>query len=314
MKTKKIFIVVFGLLICCSFVQATILKSSISVNELDGTNGVTFYDSLMPKYGTVEISFIDSSIQDNIIISGSSNIFLILKMPNIPLYNVRLLNNSNGIISIESARSIMRRKPIGWSSDVSWAAISDVFMHGQRPFHIFSSPKASMPPVISLTNSLWEVSQKIYITNNPPNSTPLLFDNFFKSNTMCISYYSTKGGTVVMPINTIETSIKTRIASETNIVQFIGYSAGQYYSAAVGDVNNDGYGDLFLGSVWNHDECWIIFGGRNWTGNVDISSLGTNGVTFFSENYFENDVASVGDINDDGIQDISYFDFNYYYI
>ena len=304
MKINKIIIIVLVLITGCCSVCLPVLKPSISVSELDGTNGLSFYDSLLPKDGISRSFFIDNS--NDIIIYGRSNMYFISEIPNVPLYDLRLLNGTNGVISKERVRSITGHKADCWTSEVCWAAVSDIFMDGQRAFHLLSGHSNAMPPIVSLTDSLWSVSQRIYITNNPPDGAPLLLGNFLKGYPRCIAYYATKKGVVVMPLDSIKTGVEIRTAPGSNSVHFIGPYTG-CYSAPVGDANGDGYEDLLIGT-WNNDEMWLVFGGRNWTGDVELSSIGTNGVVFKAYNK----VAGVGDMNDDGIQDIIYSDREYH--
>lgn len=93
--------------------------------------------------------------------------------------------------------------------------------------------------------------------------------------------------------------------------------AGAKVSSA-GDVNGDGYDDILVWSedadpngVWNAGATYVVFGsGDGFTAELNLSSLdGTNGfvingITEQSETYAGRPVASAGDINGDGYDDI----------
>lgn len=95
---------------------------------------------------------------------------------------------------------------------------------------------------------------------------------------------------------------------------FIGEGGGDNAGrrvAGAGDVNNDGYDDILIGSYWNSGgggtagQTYLIFGkSAGWEmdvalANVDASFLGENGL-----DYSGGAIAGTGDVNGDGFDDI----------
>jgi hypothetical protein len=102
-------------------------------------------------------------------------------------------------------------------------------------------------------------------------------------------------------------------------INIFGANAGDHAGGAVanaGDVNGDGYDDIFIGASGNAgaggDETnagasYIVFGGPTMPSNIDLLNLGTAGVTIFgatAEDLSGSAVASVGDVNGDGFSDV----------
>ena len=80
--------------------------------------------------------------------------------------------------------------------------------------------------------------------------------------------------------------------------------------ASAGDLNGDGIDDLILGGPPNAGQVWIIYGsGGGFPANFDVNTLnGANGFTVTginsSSDNFGYSVASAGDINNDGFDDL----------
>lgn len=79
--------------------------------------------------------------------------------------------------------------------------------------------------------------------------------------------------------------------------------------SGAGDVNGDGIDDLIIGDT-SANESYVIFGGQNAfsDGSVELSELdGTDGFVINSEGFYDgfgNSVSGVGDINEDGVDDL----------
>jgi hypothetical protein len=91
-----------------------------------------------------------------------------------------------------------------------------------------------------------------------------------------------------------------------------GYSAGHLVSNA-GDFNGDGFGDLIIGAPYGAEdsgESYVVFGKANWAGtpSLDLATLdGGNGVALVgieSDDASGWSVASAGDVNGDGFDDV----------
>lgn len=87
-----------------------------------------------------------------------------------------------------------------------------------------------------------------------------------------------------------------------------GESDGDYFGASVataGDVNNDGYSDVIVGA-WGSDaseddagRAYVYYGGDSMDNTADVIFTGEA-----ADDYFGTDVASAGDVNNDGHDDV----------
>ncbi len=87
--------------------------------------------------------------------------------------------------------------------------------------------------------------------------------------------------------------------------------AGVSVSSA-GDINDDGYADLLIGSAANNGNAgaaYVIYGGAGLAGDIDLADIaaGSGGFKLVGadiENYAGASVAAAGDVNGDGIADL----------
>ena len=114
-------------------------------------------------------------------------------------------------------------------------------------------------------------------------------------------------------------------AGETNGVTFLGVGGDSFSGgsvASIGDVNGDGIDDILIGAggatirttelFRNIGESYVVFGGQDLSGEVDLATLGeTDGLAGFKlmgSQAGESsgiDVANAGDFNGDGVNDIA---------
>ncbi|RQW02459.1 hypothetical protein EH222_13615, partial [candidate division KSB1 bacterium] len=84
-----------------------------------------------------------------------------------------------------------------------------------------------------------------------------------------------------------------------------GVTAGDLFGkavASVGDVNNDGYGDVIIGApgkTSNIGGAYIYFGGAGMDGGADVTMDGEATVPYFGFS-----LSSAGDVDDDGYDDV----------
>ncbi len=95
----------------------------------------------------------------------------------------------------------------------------------------------------------------------------------------------------------------------------IGDQSGNSVSAA-GDINGDGYDDLLVAALFANasgnlkalaGDNYVIFGAASMPQTIDLSSLGSAGITIFGADAGDragNSVSSAGDVNGDGFDDL----------
>ena len=94
---------------------------------------------------------------------------------------------------------------------------------------------------------------------------------------------------------------------------YLGESASSYTGSALagaGDINDDGYPDLLIGSPYNSEssayagQIYVIFGGGNWLMDTDLANADASFWGEVTYDYAGSALAGVGDVNDDGYDDI----------
>jgi len=96
-------------------------------------------------------------------------------------------------------------------------------------------------------------------------------------------------------------------------VKLIGADINDHFGCSVssiGDVNKDGYDDAIVGANLDNDGgsdsgcAFIFFGKQNWNSSIDASDADVKLIGENSSNYFGICVASAGDVNNDGYEDV----------
>jgi ELWxxDGT repeat protein len=77
---------------------------------------------------------------------------------------------------------------------------------------------------------------------------------------------------------------------------------GGYIVSSAGDVNGDGFDDLFVGDR-NESRSYVIFGGTTLSSHIDPTSLGSAGITISGVGH-SHEVSTAGDVNGDGFDDL----------
>jgi len=119
-------------------------------------------------------------------------------------------------------------------------------------------------------------------------------------------------GVNVLTIPNLTNEVNVHTAFSTSNVLLTAPGSPGSALANAGDVNGDGYDDLLIGAG-----CWLVFGGRGWSGVHELDALGSNGVRIAS--VFQSGpppdlqppqigsaVAALGDMNGDGLMDFAY--------
>ena len=121
---------------------------------------------------------------------------------------------------------------------------------------------------------------------------------------------------LITPTSTAETAmgLNEPISLGNSNASFIGETGGDQSGktvAGAGDVNGDGYDDLLIGAFLNDDahinagQVYLIFGrSSGWTMDIDLSKANASFVGEERDDQAGIDAAGVGDVNNDGYDDI----------
>ncbi|HJV53156.1 MAG TPA: hypothetical protein VJ652_16935, partial [Noviherbaspirillum sp.] len=153
-----------------------------------------------------------------------------------------------------------------------------------------------------------------FLISTSDNTLKLVFGDGNTANWMT-------GGAITLPAN----AVTLNVSGVTN------YQSGYWSVAAIGDVNNDGYADFWVGnsvasvgSASNAGMGYVVFGKPTWNGTsltISGTSTSSSDTTVAStliqgsqaNGGFGHDVRSLGDINGDGYADVIFSGLGYTY-
>ena len=295
-------------LVCAKLLEATpLVNKSISVAELNGTNGIVFINQNDSVYWGSELSYFRDFPNDSVIIRGA-NVPAVIR-PNTIFsspFNCLSINGINGFFTKEIFGGFDTYKSPLWPSNKYILGVSTISKYGQYPLHLLSYTNQFLTSPISLTSSMWYSSLRCYVTNDNPILATVSFGGDFKKNSYTLFVYSYPTGILGIVLTNLMSNEYTYYKYSNDFFKFIGTGKPGHDMSNVGDTNGDSYDDLLIGS-YNNDKCWLVFGGRGWSGEVALTSIDTNGVQLHSL-CPDHPVSSAGDMNDDGIDDILYCD------
>jgi len=284
---------------------------ALDVNELNGTNGIAFYKLNGNNTFGNDITFFPQKENCWVAIgSSSSDIVIKPKFIQLPFFDCGLIDGTNGFKFKENIGGLSGHKPSTWESGTYLAGVSSTLEeYTKLPIVLLSITNDFYSKEVSLTDSVWNCSMRVYLSNAPSYLTHArMIGNFFSSG-YGFAAYSYPDKVFAINVNDITNGPRLVNINSSNVVRFTSSGWPGFSLTGCGDTNNDDYDDLLIGSFSN-DKCWLIFGGRGWSGEEQFNDIGTNGVILSSLS-LSHPVADLGDLNDDGLQDFAYCDGKY---
>lgn len=281
---------------------------ALNVNDLNGTNGIAFYKLNGNNTFGNDITYF-SQKDDCWVAIGNSSSDIIIK-PNylqLPLFDCGLVDGTNGFKFKESIGGLNGHKPYKWDSGTYLAGVSGTLEeYTKLPIVLLSTTNDFYLKEVSLTDSVWNCSTRIYLSNAPSYLTDArMLGNFF-SEGYGFAAYSYPDKVFAIKVAEINNGSFLINVNSSNVISFTGTGWSGFSLTGCGDINSDGIEDLLIGS-FSSDNCWLLFGGRDYSGEIELDDIGTNGVVLKSLS-IRHPVASLGDLNDDGLNDFAYCD------
>jgi len=170
-----------------------------------------------------------------------------------------------------------------------------------------------------VSDQWWQVSARLYFAEFDWGWYAAAIGTFLGSGySLAVPCYNR--GVPVVPLTALSNQAILVSTQDSSVVHFDRPASTRWRIANVGDANGDACDDLLVSadSGVPDEECWLVFGGSNWHGSVNLTNLGSRGVTLHSVLYpvppFMQEprvgglIGGVGDLNGDGLMDFAYTD------
>lgn len=122
------------------------------------------------------------------------------------------------------------------------------------------------------------------------------FDDFI------IGSYNSGNVFLVLGNGSLPSSIS--VSNSQYVTSIFGFNNPKCPSLGGGDFNKDGYSDIVICSPSGSNACYIYFGSANIPTQINLSVMGSKGVTITGSYSTGTSVSSAGDVNNDGISDL----------
>ena len=310
---KTIIIILFNII----FINSAF---ALNVNELNGTNGMEIFDSKATGEIGKSIGYCSNNSNDFLLISSNRDLLLLRELAIKNKINMREVNGTNGFIITNSMWEINADIPKYWPNG-SWfiTLLSEKDDQNNWSCNIINYKGHTTYPQIAISNSIFNPNQVIYVTNDIAFNSAFICGNFL-NNGFALGYNSFAGPIRIIRFNNFTNQSTYLSLTDSNVVSLMGSGGTGHDIAAVKDTVGNNYDDLLIGTA-NNKTCWLLFGGHDWSGEVQLTEIGTNGVTFESIYGYDFQlnadpivgkiVELMGDINDDGLSDFAYSDYGW---
>jgi len=202
------------------------------------------------------LGFVDMGSCSWITICGRTSTYILAGItPGLALCDVGGVNGTNGYRLGERYYAPKAHVPPQWREPPLMISRSDMLEGGSQPYHLLSSTNKAMPATVSLTSSVWQLSTRIYVTNQIDQVfSRTMAGNMMGQYTLAGDLYP--GGVEALTIPSLTNATTYLDRDDPRIVRFSGTGDPGVYLDRGGDCNGDGYDDLLIGS-FNSTESWV---------------------------------------------------------